>query len=345
MKLTYAVVVEQTPNNYAAYAPEVPGCISTAKTRDEMLVMIREALTIHIEFLIEGGDPVPEPTMSINDAIAYHSKALAKAAEEEPAEPEDTLITLSTTFCIVEIEVSAHNHMHTTTRGLLPEAAYTAGLAPATRFKPSGVEWIGDVPESWDVRPLIRSVFRSDEKVESDEASGLPYVGLEHVESWTGRLLPLDDQVTPESISNFFMPGSVLFSKLRPYLAKAFCPDFEGLCSTEFLVLSPLDYDQGYLLYLMLTDGFVSQVDSSTYGAKMPRASWKFVGSCLLPLPPLNEQKAIADYLNQETERIDTLVAKQQLLIKRLEEYRAALITQTVTRGLPQLSASAPPPK
>ena len=49
MKLTCAVVIEQTPNNYAAYVPEVPGCISTAKTWGGMLAMLREALTVHIE--------------------------------------------------------------------------------------------------------------------------------------------------------------------------------------------------------------------------------------------------------------------------------------------------------
>ena len=59
MKLTYAVVIERTRNNYAAYAPDVPGCVSTAQTWDEMLAMIREALIAHIEFLIEDGDPYP----------------------------------------------------------------------------------------------------------------------------------------------------------------------------------------------------------------------------------------------------------------------------------------------
>lgn len=107
MKLTYAVVIEQTPNNYAAYAPEVPGCISTAKTWDEMLAMIREALTVHIEFLIEDGDPVPEPVMSVDDAIAYHSEALAKADEKLPAEYGDAPATISTAFRMVEIEVPA----------------------------------------------------------------------------------------------------------------------------------------------------------------------------------------------------------------------------------------------
>ena len=107
MKLTYAVVIEQTPSNYAAYTPDVPGCVSTAGSWDEMLAMIREALTVHIEFLIEDGDPVPEPTMSIDDAIAHHSEALTETDEASLAEYRDAAQTISTTFRLVEIEVPA----------------------------------------------------------------------------------------------------------------------------------------------------------------------------------------------------------------------------------------------
>ena len=212
---------------------------------------------------------------------------------------------------------------------------------PYPHYRDSGVEWLGDLPDHWKVRRLNRSVSRSDVKIEADDVDGLPYVGLEHVASWTGSLLPLDDQQSPESISNAFMSGDVLFGKLRPYLAKAFTTEFGGLCSTEFLVLTPLAYEQRYLLHAMLTDGFVSLVDSSTFGAKMPRANWDFVGDALLPLPPLDEQRAIAAYLDRETERIDALVAKKRLLIERLDEYRTALITRTVTRGLPPEAAHA----
>ncbi len=107
MKLTYAVVIEQTPSNYAAYAPDVPGCVSTARSWDEMLAMIREALTAHIELLIEDGDLLPEPAMSIDDAIAHHSEAFAESCEESLAEYHDAAPTISTTFRLVEIEVPA----------------------------------------------------------------------------------------------------------------------------------------------------------------------------------------------------------------------------------------------
>ncbi len=70
MKLTYAVVFEQTPNNYCAHVPDVPGCVSLGDTWDEMQAMIREALAFHIEDLPESGEPLPEPKTSINEAIA-----------------------------------------------------------------------------------------------------------------------------------------------------------------------------------------------------------------------------------------------------------------------------------
>ena len=106
MKLTYAVVIEQTPNNYGAYAPDVPGWISTAATPDEMLANIREALAFHIDGLIRGGDPVPVPVMSIDDAIAFHADALDDADLELLAGYGDAAPTLSTRFETVEVEIS-----------------------------------------------------------------------------------------------------------------------------------------------------------------------------------------------------------------------------------------------
>ena len=106
MKLTYAVVIEQTSNNYGAYAPDVPGCISTAETPDEMLANIREALAFHIDGLVRSGDPVPVPAMSVDDAVAYHRQAVADEDAELPAEGGGATATLSTRFETVEVEIS-----------------------------------------------------------------------------------------------------------------------------------------------------------------------------------------------------------------------------------------------
>ena len=200
--------------------------------------------------------------------------------------------------------------------------------------KPSGIAWLGEVPDHWEVKRLRFSAPLSNERREVEGEVGLPYVGMEQVESWTGRLLPLDEEFTPTGISNCMRPGQVLFGKLRPYLAKAWVSDREGLCSTELMVLDTRDYQAVFLRYLILTDGFIKLVDSSTQGAKMPRADWEFVGNISLPLPPLPEQRAIAAFLDERTSRIDGLIARKTRLVQLLKERRQALITRAVTRGL-----------
>lgn len=206
-------------------------------------------------------------------------------------------------------------------------------------YKPSGVEWLGDVPKHWEVKRLRHVAQLRNEKVVVNEEDSLPYVGMEHIESWTGRLLPLDEELVPTGISNRFRSDSLLFGKLRPYLAKACKVDFDGICSSELLVLETKEQDRVFLLYQLLSEGFVSVVDSSTYGAKMPRASWDFIGHCELLVPPVEEQHAIANFLNTETKKIDTLAEKKRALIEKLREKRFALVSRTVTRGLPPEAA------
>ena len=73
--MKYTVVIEKTPNNYAAYVPDLPGCVATGSTREELLEQIREAIEFHIEGMIEDGEPIPEPrtTATVVEAAAVTS--------------------------------------------------------------------------------------------------------------------------------------------------------------------------------------------------------------------------------------------------------------------------------
>ena len=68
--MKYTVIIERTPNNYAAYVPDLPGCVATASSREDLLQEIREAIEFHIEGMSEDGEPVPEPqtTAAVVDA-------------------------------------------------------------------------------------------------------------------------------------------------------------------------------------------------------------------------------------------------------------------------------------
>ncbi len=209
------------------------------------------------------------------------------------------------------------------------------------QYKPSGVEWLGEGPVHWEITRLKNVASRVDQKVEADSENPMPYIGLEQVQSWTGMLLPLDSAIVPTSTADLFNNGDVLFGKLRPYLAKAVAPDLQGICSTELLVLTPKQHHRRFLMYQLLCEGFISLVDASAFGVKMPRAEWAFIGSCPMVAPPFAEQKGIADFLDAETAKLDTLVERQQALIERLKERRTALISRTVTHGLPPDAAHA----
>jgi type I restriction enzyme S subunit len=137
-----------------------------------------------------------------------------------------------------------------------------------------------------------------------------------------------------ESLSNTFEPGDVLFGKLRPYLAKAWIADFPGRCTTELLVMKPVAAEARFIRYVCLTRDFIDAVDASTFGSKMPRADWNFIGNMSVPLPEWPKQVAIADYLDRETARLDALVAAKERVLGLLAEKRRALITRAVTRGL-----------
>ncbi len=207
--------------------------------------------------------------------------------------------------------------------------------AAYSEYKTSNIGWILAFPVHWELKRLKHVANRAEVRVEADENNPLPYIGLEQVEPWTGRLIQLDDDLVPTGVSNCFAAGDTLFGKLRPYLAKACNVDFDGLCSSELLVLRGETYDRKFLLYQLLSHGFINLVDSSTYGSKMPRASWDYIGICELPVPPVDEQQTIARFLDAKTAQIDELIAKKRQLIAKLKEKRQTLIARTVTRGLP----------
>ncbi|MDW8397039.1 MAG: hypothetical protein RMK90_00605, partial [Acetobacteraceae bacterium] len=75
----------------------------------------------------------------------------------------------------------------------------------------------------------------------------------------------------------------------------------------------------------------ISLIDGSTYGSKMPRASWEFIGDLAVPLPPPAEQRAIAAFLDRECGKIDALITECERAIALLKERRAALISAAVT--------------
>jgi type I restriction enzyme, S subunit len=197
------------------------------------------------------------------------------------------------------------------------------------RYKESGVEWLGEVPEHWNIDRLKHNLRLLTEKTERRENP----VALENIQSWTGFFIPTDTAFEGEGVA--FECGDILFGKLRPYLAKAHLAKSPGEAVGDFHIMRPTNDLLGqYALYQILNREFIAIVDGSTFGAKMPRVSWDFMANIAMLIPPLPEQRSIATFLDRETAKIDELITEQQRLIDLLKEKRQAVISHAVTKGL-----------
>lgn len=159
------------------------------------------------------------------------------------------------------------------------------------------------------------------------------YLGLENIESNTGKYIPSVEEVLPESSVNIFQKGDILFGKLRPYLAKVFSANLSGVCSGEFLVLKPREnkISSRFLFYKLISRDFIKVVDDSTYGTKMPRANWQFIGNQVIVYPSILEQDKIVTFLDEQTKLYEKTIDSIRVSIEKLKELKSSLISSVVT--------------
>lgn len=157
-----------------------------------------------------------------------------------------------------------------------------------------------------------------------------PKVGLENIESKTGKFIETESDFEGEGIE--FEINDILFGKLRPYLAKVYLADFAGSAVGDFYALRCKEalFPQ-YAKYKLLDHWFIEISNSSTFGAKMPRVSWDFLANLEISIPPIQEQHRIVEYIEAQSLRIDCTISKINREIELLAEYRQSLIFEAVT--------------
>lgn len=157
-------------------------------------------------------------------------------------------------------------------------------------------------------------------------------VRLEDIDSWTGRLFDNEIRDRGDSQGTPFQPGDSLFGKLRPYLAKSWLATTSGVAVGDIHVYRPKRHcEPRFLSYILRTSDFIRFAEGVSEGVKMPRSEWSKLRQYPIPLPPLETQQRIADYLDRETAEIDSLIAESTTLRDLLLKRRSALITEVVT--------------
>ena len=231
-------------------------------------------------------------------------------------------------------------------RTALISHAVTKGLDPDVPMKDSGVEWLGEIPAHWEVKP-IHSLARSGYKTFTDgDWIESPYIrdsGVRLIQ--TGNIgvgnykeqgfRYIDDQTFSSFRCTQVMPGDVLICRLADPVGRACLAPNLGcrmVTSVDVCILKTAeDVNPAFVVYALSADNYLAWLNAICRGGTRDRVSRSMLGAIQVGKPPLPEQHAIAAFLDREAAKIDALVAKVEEAIARLEEFRIALISAAVT--------------
>ena len=156
------------------------------------------------------------------------------------------------------------------------------------------------------------------------------YVGLEHIDSGRFRLSRHGAPSEVRSAKSRFYPGDVLYGKLRPYLDKAVVAETDGICSTDILVLEPLEAPSWFLCGVLHTDPFIEHAKQTTHGVNHPRTSWSGIMVFESLSLSRREQKKTAAVLL----KIQRAIEKQEQIIQSVRDLKKSTMQHVFTHGL-----------
>ncbi len=221
------------------------------------------------------------------------------------------------------------------------EVVHTRRHAAYPAYKPSGAEWLGDVPEHWDVKRLKYVASINDEALPetTDPTYEFDYVDIGNVNAIYG-IVERERMIFEEAPSRarrVVRKGDTIVSTVRTYL-RAVASVREAaddlIVSTGFAVVRPHGIDLAFLSFALRESHFIETVVSKSTGVSYPAINASEVGRICIPVPELEEQQAIARFLDERTQKIDDLIEAKRSLLDLLKEKRQAVITHAVTRGL-----------
>jgi type I restriction enzyme, S subunit len=198
--------------------------------------------------------------------------------------------------------------------------------------------WGGNVmvpmPKGWSRATLGEIARPTRPHVEPSTYPFLPFVGLEHLEADTMRLLGSASARTVSSLCTKFEAGDILYARMRPNLNKVWLAEWEGVCSGEFIVLpASADLDNRFLAYRLNAVDFVGFAVAQAAGDR-PRVSFDQIALFELALPPLAEQRRVVAKLESKLRHVREGVAFVHRARARVVRYRRAIVAAAVTGRL-----------
>jgi len=267
------------------------------------------------------------PKLNLSDVVPGLKRELVYALKLPlPPLPEQQKIAeiLSTVDSAIEKVNQAIEKTQRLKKGLMQELL-TKGIGHK-EFKDTE---IGRIPKEWEVVRLGDICKQRNQIILPSGKGEFKFVGLEHITSGETKLCAYEFDINIKSSKFKFYAGDILYGKLRPYLDKAILAEFDGICSTDLLVLTPAKdriYTE-FLIYTIHSKKFIQYAISTTSGTNHPRTSWKAISKFMFGLPPLPEQQKIAEILSTVDKRLELLKKKKE----KLERIKKGLMNDLLT--------------
>jgi len=224
-------------------------------------------------------------------------------------------------------------------RQALISQAVTRGLDPTAPLRPSGIPWLGDVPEHWEIGPLkhLAKIKYGLGQPPSAMDDGLPLLRATNVErgkiNSTG-LMFIDPSDVPYDRDPVLRTNDIIVVRSGAYTGdSAIVPaQYDGAIAGYDMVVRAKTADPFFLAYGLLSTPILNnQIDLLRMRAAQPHLNAEELGECLFFVPPVPEQRAIVAYLDRETARMDGIAQAVRTQTEKVREYRQALISAAVT--------------
>ena len=220
--------------------------------------------------------------------------------------------------------------------------AVTRGLDPNVPLKDSGIEWLGMIPQHWEVQRLKHWLKVNEEVLPETTDPNYEFdyidIGLVEIGKLTTEPKRMKFANAPSRARRVVRKGDTIVSTVRTYLKAVWYaeePTNNLIASTGFAVLRPSSGTfPKFVSYMVQSDAFTNQVTADSVGIAYPAITETKFGTFLICVPPISEQVAIVEYLDRATAEIDIAVARAERQIELLNEYRTRLIADVVTGKL-----------
>ena len=221
-------------------------------------------------------------------------------------------------------------------RAAVIDHAVTKGIDRNAAMKPSGVEWIGDIPAHWDA-PRIAKLFREAFRKPDPD---LPVLSVSIHNGVSDGELSDEERDRKVALSEDRMkyqgvePGDLVYNMMRAWQGAFGAVAVSGLVSPAYVVARPIaEFRTKFLEHLLHTKSAAEEIRRYSRGIAdfRMRLYWEYFRDIRVCLPPLPEQDEILSHIDRETARVEGLIEKTERSIALLKEKRAALITAAVT--------------